>query len=281
MHESLGVTRQASLFETDTAVCYSGDQCFSATITDRWNGLAGRPLGGFVLATALRALQETVAYPDILVASAYFLKPVEPGPVELRTDLARHGRRSATGEARLYQAGAEALRTIATFTDLQSAIGPSVVRGSPPMLPGASEAVELHVGGDPPIASVAERIEYRIAPDGYGPVRGVEVPEVELWMRLKEGGGEDLLSIPFMVDAAPPAVLEIGATGSTTLELTVHLRARPSSEWIACRATTRYLTNGYHEEDFEVWDEQGRLVAQSRQLAKLPKGDLRQKVATT
>jgi hypothetical protein len=45
--------------------------------------------------------------------------------------------------------------------------------------------------------------------------------------------------------------MEIGATGSSTLELTVHVRAHPAPDWLACRARTRYLTGGYHEEDFE------------------------------
>jgi hypothetical protein len=27
---------------------------------------------------------------------------------------------------------------------------------------------------------------------------------------------------------------------------------------------------GYHEQDFDFWDARGRLVAQSRQLARLP-----------
>lgn len=46
-------------------------------------------------------------------------------------------------------------------------------------------------------------------------------------------------------------------------------RARPEPGWLACRAGTRHVINGYHEEDFEIWDSGGRLVAQARQLARL------------
>jgi acyl-CoA thioesterase len=63
-------------------------------------------------------------------------------------------------------------------------------------------------------------------------------------------------------------VLELGAS-STTIQLTVHLRAKPAPGWLACRATTRFVSGGYHEEDFEIWDANGTLVAQSRQLALL------------
>jgi hypothetical protein len=64
--------------------------------------------------------------------------------------------------------------------------------------------------------------------------------------------------------------MEIGAPGSSTLELTAHVRARPAPGWLACRVSTRDVIDGYHEEDFEVWDSRGALVAQSRQLALLP-----------
>jgi hypothetical protein len=52
--------------------------------------------------------------------------------------------------------------------------------------------------------------------------------------------------------------------------LTVHIRAKPAPGWVACRSSTRHLIGGYHEEDFEIWDSTGALVAQSRQFAILP-----------
>jgi hypothetical protein len=87
---------------------------------------------------------------------------------------------------------------------------------------------------------------------------------------VPRGREPDLLSLASLVDAAAPPVLELGETGSATVELTVHLRAHPAPGWLACRAATRFVIGGYHEEDFEIWDSTGALVAQSRQLALLP-----------
>jgi hypothetical protein len=87
-------------------------------------------------------------------------------------------------------------------------------------------------------------------------------------MRFADGRDADLLALPLLVDATAPSVLELGAT-STTVQLTVHLRGRPAPGWLACRAVTRFVSGGYHEEDFEVWDSAGTLVAQSRQLAQI------------
>jgi acyl-CoA thioesterase len=267
--------RRRSLFGVDTAVEAVDDRCFTATVTNHWDGLAGRPLGGYVLALCLRAAQQAVPFPDLLVASAFFLHPVEPGPVEIRVETARVGRRSATAQANLYQHGVEALRSTATFNNLYQAAGQNLVLGSPPDLPAPDAAVDLHDGGPRPTASIADRIEYRIG-GGYehGPCHATGGRRTRLWMRLKQGGGHDLLSLPLLVDAAPPAVMELGATGSTTVQLTAQVRGRPSSDWLACQATTRYIIDGYHDEDFEIWDQDGRLVAQSRQLARLPSNDV-------
>jgi acyl-CoA thioesterase len=89
-------------------------------------------------------------------------------------------------------------------------------------------------------------------------------------MRFREPRDVDVYALPLLVDAAAPAVFELGETGSVTIELTVHLRAQPAPGWLSCRALTRHVIGGYHEEDFEIWDAEGKLVAQSRQLALLP-----------
>ena len=51
----------------------------------------------------------------------------------------------------------------------------------------------------------------------------------------------------------------------------VHVRARPEPGWLKVRHATRNLSGGMFEEDCEIWDSAGRLVAQSRQLALVPR----------
>ena len=77
-----------------------------------------------------------------------------------------------------------------------------------------------------------------------------------------------------MVDAYPPTLvggMEVGWV--PTVELTTHIRARPAPGWLLGTFRTRFLIDGLLEEDGELWDSEGRLVALSRQLAiALPRG---------
>ena len=73
-------------------------------------------------------------------------------------------------------------------------------------------------------------------------------------------------------DALPPVTFDLGMIGwAPTLELTAHVRAKPAPGWLKVQHRTRNFAGGMFEEDCEVWDSTGRLVAQSRQLALAPR----------
>lgn len=98
---------------------------------------------------------------------------------------------------------------------------------------------------------------------------------VQGWLRMPDGREPDPLMLLLAVDSLPPVSFDLGIPGwAPTLELTTHVRARPEPGWLRLKHSTRNFADGYMEEDAEVWDSAGRLVAQSRQLARvrLPEG---------
>lgn len=54
----------------------------------------------------------------------------------------------------------------------------------------------------------------------------------------------------------------------------MHLRARPVPGWLRCGWRGRHVADGYLDEDCEIWDAAGRLVATSRQLAVFPRSSV-------
>ena len=101
-------------------------------------------------------------------------------------------------------------------------------------------------------------------PSGQGVIQG--------WFRLADDRPLDPVALLLVVDALPPATFDLGRPGwAPTLELTAHVRAKPAPGWAIVRHATHNISGGQFEEDCEVWDSTGRLVAQSRQLALLPR----------
>jgi len=81
-----------------------------------------------------------------------------------------------------------------------------------------------------------------------------------------------------LVAAALPLYAQMDAQtapGQTSTNLwTWRARAEVRANWRDsndARFTTRFVQDGYLEEDGEVWDSTGRLVALSRQLAIFPR----------
>ncbi|RYF76516.1 MAG: hypothetical protein EOO22_01780 [Comamonadaceae bacterium] len=122
-------------------------------------------------------------------------------------------------------------------------------------------------------ATLAQRMTYRWPRlPGWMTGSAGGAHRAEFWMCFRDRRTAGALSLPTLVDAAAPVVLDLGELDSSTIELSGHVRAVPTSVWLACRARTRDVMLGLHEEDFEIRDTHGVPVAQSRQLAVLSSG---------
>jgi acyl-CoA thioesterase len=266
-------------FDVDTAVTAQGAGRYAATVSDRWGLLGaggGFANGGYALAVCLQAARAESAQPDPVAVSATYLSRVRFGPADVFVEPIRSGRRLSAVAARLVQEGKERVRVVVSFAALAGATGRTELRNAAPDLPPPDECLGLATRADVPGFSLADRLEYRyVQLPGWRTGAPAGRLTDEFWMRFAPDpvAGErhaDTLALAALVDMATPPVIDLGELGSTTVELSVHVRGIPAPGWLACRASTRHVIDGFHDEDFEIWDSTGRLVAQSRQLGLLP-----------
>ncbi len=232
--------------------------------------------GGYLLAVLGNALRaEVPAKPDPFSISAYYLSAAEPGAATVRTRTVRDGGTTSTVAADLEQDQVR-VTALATYGDLR--LLPDDVRTTaaepdlPPLdrcVPGSMAPPEVLAG-----APLLQRFDLRFDPACLGWAMGAPSGRgmLQAWFRLADGREPDPISLLMVVDALPPVTFDLGMPGwAPTLELTAHVRASPAPGWLKVRHATRNLAGGMFEEDCEVWDSAGRLVAQSRQLARQPR----------
>ena len=238
--------------------------------------------GGLLLAMAGHALSlEHPGHPDPMSISGYYLSASRPGPATVSTEVIRSGRSLTTGTASLVQTGddglpVERLRVLASYGDLAATEGGVHTTAQPPQMPPPEQCIGMEHAPRQLIeqAALLERLDLRLDPATVGWALGQpsRAGRIQGWFRLADGRDPDPLLLLLVADALPPVTFDLGMPGwAPTLELTVHLRARPVPGWLRVTHSTRNLAGGHFEEDAEVWDESGRLVAQSRQLARAPR----------
>jgi hypothetical protein len=266
-----------SEFDRDSAVTRREPGVYDIDLSAGWT-IFNAVNGGFLLAVAARALSDALPHGDPFSVTAHYLTASTPGPAVVRTEVVRTGRSLSTGQASIFQRDAEGneverIRVLASYGDLDalpddvrtSAVPPEFPpieqcfgpEDSPEPLPGASAITDrLFMKLDPATLGWALG-----APSGKGEVRG--------YFGLADGRDADPFSLLLTVDALPPTAFDLGLSGWVpTVELTAHVRCRPAPGPLRVSITTRNLAGGFLEEDAEVWDTAGRLVAQSRQLAR-------------
>jgi acyl-CoA thioesterase len=233
------------------------------------------PNGGYVAAVVLRALMAEVGDPGRSPRSmtVHYLAPPAEGPVEVQVTIERSGRSLTFCSARLFQGDRLLATALAAFAPGMD--GPSFDDLVPPVVP-APDTLEIMPSRFPDGSLIAmrERYEYRWA---LGGPPFSEQPDALVggWIRLREPRPYDAPLIAAITDAWIPPIFTKSSVrmGVPTVDLTIHFRSPvedlAATDHVLCAFRSKVASNGFVEEDGEVWSADGRLLAQSRQLALL------------
>ncbi|WP_432137876.1 MULTISPECIES: thioesterase family protein [unclassified Streptomyces] len=275
------VSEFVSEFDRDTTPTPRAPGVYDVDLPQGWT-IFGAVNGGFLLAVLGRALADALPHADPFTVSAHYLSASRPGPAVVRTETVRTGRTLSTGQASLLQYDEEGreverIRVLASYGDLGDLPDDVRTTAKPPALPPLDQCFGPEDGPAPAKDQqpIAERLMLKLDPATVGWALGQPSGKGEMraWFGLADGRDADPFSLLLAVDALPPTAFDLGVIGWVpTVELTVHVRARPAPGPVRVAITTRNLAGGFLEEDAEVWDSADRLVAQSRQLARIMRG---------
>ena len=230
------------------------------------------PNGGFIAAMVVKAMAAAVddhARQARSVTIHYTAAPKE-GPVRIATTIERTGRSLTTVTARMEQDGRLIALAIGAFSSRRVAAF-EFDEAPPPQVPPPDE-VPIRTP-HPELPPFARQWEIRPAV-GEPPFRGLDGPTLTGgWIKPIEDHPVDAALVAQLTDAWLPAVfIRLTQPNAVpTIDLTIHFRADLPlpPDYVLATFESRLSTGGFIEEDGLIWSRDGRLIAQSRQLALL------------
>lgn len=259
-------------FDTQVGLTQLAAGRFAGEVSSAWSVQRG-PNGGYLAALILHALQMTAGEGiDPRSLTLHYLAPPTASACEVAVTVERAGRTMSMLSARLTQGDRLCVLAVAVFSRPRA--GLEIVEEHMPDAPAPEDATPISVGMGPEFWS---NYEVRAA-FGAPPFSGSESMRSGGWLRLREARTADALFLAALTDAWFPQVFTrlTAPAPAPTIDLTIHFRAhlplanaRPD-DWYLLAVSTRLATEGFFEEDAEVWSRDGRLLAQSRQLALAP-----------
>ena len=249
---------------------------FLADVDPEWT-IGGKPNGGYLLAMLGRAATVGRAHDHVVAASAHFLRPPEPGPVVVETEVLRAGRSASQLRARMAQDERPCVEALLTAAHLEEGSRPYWALGMPDQGSHRIDDAALLVPVLPSGMRVAimDQVDVWVEPGAQGWVDGRPTGRGALrgWLALPGGEEFDPTSLLYAVDAFPPATFDIELSGWVpTLELTAYVRALPEPGPVRVLQRAQLIEGGRVDEACFVWDSAGRLVAQGTQLAGIRLG---------
>ncbi|HEX2073617.1 MAG TPA: thioesterase family protein [Geodermatophilus sp.] len=268
----------STAFDAATAVRRTEGGGLIADLDPGWDVGGGILNGGYLLSVVGRAAVLESPHPHPVALSASYLRAPAAGPATLTVVPGSAGRTLAHAQVTLADAGGPALTVNATTATLRGDDAP-VYSAPMPDVPPVEECFSIaenrHLA--PPgvrVPGLSLRIDTRLdlgtAGWAYGQPSGE--PHMRAWVRFADGRQPDPLALLTFADVLPPTSWSMGLMGwAPTVQLQVLVRALPAPGWCLVEARASEVAGGWLDEDYRIWDSSGRLVAQSRQLARLPR----------
>jgi len=263
------IAKTMTLFADDTQLKKLSDGHYEVEITANWS-IGDTPNGGYLMALAVKAMQDFSQGDAPIMVSTNYVGRSEAGTATLHVERIGASRQFDRLQLRASQNGKTVFVAWGTLMEAYPEKPESTRYEHPPLdlLPLEQCTTRFSV----PHISMSQQLDIRLEPDTAGWMHGKpgDFSEMRGWACLKDFDHWDAASVAMICDAFPPCIFASeGMLGWVpTVEINIQLRQIPKTRWLKCRLMTRFIRSGLLEEDCELWDEEGNLVALSRQLSQ-------------
>jgi hypothetical protein len=259
------------LFDEDISVHKLAPGVFKASVTANWS-INNNPNGGYLMALLANAMMQSAEKTATPIITANFLSRTEPGEAEIHLERIAQSTHFDRFQASLLQSGNERIRSLGTFAKENSNGAERHYEKSEPEIARLDDCVIIP---EIPNYTLFSSMDVRLDPSCAGWMTGSveEKSEIRGWIRFKEERPFDSSSIFLIIDSFPPPILASHGIVAwvPSIEFSVSIRNLPRTKWLKGVFRTCFVDNGILEEDGEIWDGDGGLVAISRQIAQFRK----------
>lgn len=256
-------------FDSDISAISLDPGRLKARVSPSW-GINGNPNGGYLMALLANAMLQGKETYEAHLITANFVARSEPGDAELLVERMAESGKFDRFQCRMIQGEQERIRAFGTFA---KASGESLSKRYERSQPDFAPVEQCVAIPEIPNYSLYSEMEVRLDPACAGWMTGAVSNEslMKGWIRFRDSRPPDLFATLLMIDSFPPAVLASRGLVAwvPTIEFSVNVLQIPDCEWLKGCFKTNYIHNGLLEEDGEMWDERGELVAISRQIAQI------------
>jgi hypothetical protein len=258
------------LFDNDIALTVQKPFCYTGNVTDNWS-VNGNPNGGYIMAILGNAIIQKSDKKKLVILTANFISRSIQGEAWLAIEKMGSSKQFQRWEGRVQQEGKETIRVFGTCTDEADLLENRYEKRAPELTPLDDCVVIPEI----PNYTIFRHMDVRLDPGCAGWLSGnlTERSEQKGWIKFKDNRPFDQLSILLLTDSFPPPILASQGIIAwiPTIEMSVNIRSIPKSKWLKSVFRSRFINGGFVEEDGELWDEEGELVAISRQISLFQK----------